>query len=548
MGHARSVRDFGEAANQRKRAVMKNETAVLIAGGGLSGLTAALLLAKRGVGCIVVERHPRTSIQYKFAGISPRSMEIYREAGIEQDIRKLVTRDQKAGGIARLRNMADPQITWDRMRAWPETLDISPVTAATLDQDLLEPILKEHAESFGADIRFHTELLTLEETENQIRARVRDNSSGREQGIEAEYLLVADGASGTVHDQLGIRRHGLGVLQHWINVIFEADLKRSLDGRQLTSAFITDIDGVFVPRGDGRWLMAVQYSPERGEKEEDFTPEHCLGLIRKGAGRSDVEASVVDVRAWQPAASIADQYRKGRAFLVGDAAHLTPPTGGFGGNTGIHDVHNIAWKLDMVLRAAAGPALLDTYDTERRYVADRTLAQALARLKAWFKNAGKPLPDTEDVIPDENVVFGYVYPSGALIADNESPIGFENPHRPSGHPGARAPNLFVQYEGNKTFLYDLFNGQWVLLAGPDGHRWRTAGTSIDGMGNLPLQSFQIGAELADCSGRWSSAYGVSAGGAVLIRPDNFVAWRSKGTDDDPETALRAAITCLLDLL
>ena len=160
---------------------MKNETSVLIAGGGLTGLTAALLLAKRGVGCIVVERHPDTSIQYKFAGISPRSMEIYREAGIEQEIRSRMTRDQKAGGIARLRNMADPQINWDRMSAYPDTSDISPVTSATLDQDQLEPILRKHAESFGADVRFHTELLSFEETKNRIRARVRDDSSHREQ-------------------------------------------------------------------------------------------------------------------------------------------------------------------------------------------------------------------------------------------------------------------------------------------------------------------------------------------------------------------------------
>jgi hypothetical protein len=322
-----------------------------------------------------------------------------------------------------------------------------------------------------------------------------------------------------------------------------------LDGRQLTSAFLTDINGAFIPRDNGRWLMAVQFSPERGEKEEEFTQEHCLELIRKGAGRSDVKALVIDVRAWQPAASIADRFRKGRAFLVGDAAHLIPPTGGFGGNTGIHDAHNIAWKLDMVLRGAAGPTLLDTYDAERRFVADHTLAQALARLKAWFENEGKPLPDTEDIIPDENVIFGYVYPSGAVIADDASPVegGFENPHQPSGHPGARAANLPVQHKGKKTFLYDVFDGQWVLLTGPDGQRWKTAVTRIDSKGKLRLRTFQIGSELADSSGRWSSAYGVSAGGAVLVRPDNFIAWRAQDADDDPESALSAAITRLLDL-
>src|SRR5262249_29328466 len=163
------------------------------------------------------------------------------------------------------------------------------------------------------------------------------------------------------------------VLQHWMNVIFDAYLESSLDGRRLTSAFITDINGVFTPREDGRWLMAVQYSPQRGERPGGLTEERCPELIRRGGVRSAFYWSILDARAWEPAALIADRYREGRAFLVGDAAHLIPPTGGFGGNTGLHDTHNLAWKLDMVLRGVAGGAMLDTYDAERRPVAERTL-------------------------------------------------------------------------------------------------------------------------------------------------------------------------------
>jgi hypothetical protein len=203
----------------------------------------------------------------------------------------------------------------------------------------------------------------------------------------------------------------------------------------------------------------------------------------------------------------------------------------------------------MVLRGAAGPALLDTYDTERRSVADRTQAQALARLKAWFKNTGKPFPETEDIIPDENVVFGYVYSSAAVIPDDAYPHegSFENPRQPSGVPGSRAANLRFQYKGNETSLYDLCDGQWVLLAGPHGDQWQAAARRIDSRGDLQLRSFRIGSELADNSGRWSSAYGISPDGAVLIRPDNFVAWRSKGAAHEHEQTLRGAITRLLDL-
>src|SRR5262249_32807866 len=155
-------------------------------------------------------------------------------------------------------------------------------------------------------------------------------ASEDEETVEAEYVTVADGATGTIRDKLGIGRHGIGVLQHWMNVIFEADLAPVLEGRQLTAAFITDINGTLVPRERGRWLMAVQYSPEQGERPEDFTEQHCVELIRKGAGRPDLRASIVDARAWETAALIADRYSQGRAFLVGDAAHLIPPTGAFG--------------------------------------------------------------------------------------------------------------------------------------------------------------------------------------------------------------------------
>src|SRR5262249_48223533 len=150
-----------------------------------------------------------------------------------------------------------------------------------------------------------------------------------------------------------VRRHGPGVLQHWMNVIFDTDLDPVREGRAVRAMFITDINGTFVPRGDGRWLMAVQYVPERDERPEHFTSDYCRELIRKGAGRPDVKADIVDARPWDAAAYVADQYNDRRIFLVGDSAHVMPPTGGFGGNTGIQDVHNLAWKLDAVLSGEA---------------------------------------------------------------------------------------------------------------------------------------------------------------------------------------------------
>jgi putative polyketide hydroxylase len=339
------------------------------------------------------------------------------------------------------------------------------------------------------------------------------------------------------------------VLQHWMNVIFEADLPTTFEGRTLRSVFVTDINGTFVPRGDGRWLMAVQYLPERGERAEDFTPDVCRDLIRRGAGRADLTVNVIDARPWEAAAAVADRFSDGRVFLVGDSAHVMPPTGGFGGNTGIQDAHNLAWKLDAVTREAAGPGLLDTYDAERRPVADRTVGQALARLQAWFKDPSRKLPPAEPIVDDNAVIFGYRYPTGAFAAerDDESPDLFEDPRAPSGRPGSRAPHLIVKRGGDEVSTVDLFASQWVLCGGPEGHRWPQILQDSPSAAALRVvcHGIEPAGNLEDVNRRWSAAYGVAGDGAVLIRPDGFVAWRRRNADGSAPDALDAAFDRVL---
>src|SRR3954467_10501168 len=168
------------------------DTTVLIVGGSLNGLTAALLLAHRGVPCRLIERHPGTAIQYKFRGISPRSMEIYRSLGIEAEIRARNLIDDRSAYVARMKNLAHSEISWQGV-PWSDTSDISPTTAATCDQDQLEPILRAHAERLGADVRFDTELLDWTQDRDGVSARIRDRSTGAEQTVRAQYMIGADG-------------------------------------------------------------------------------------------------------------------------------------------------------------------------------------------------------------------------------------------------------------------------------------------------------------------------------------------------------------------
>jgi len=512
---------------------MNTNTSVLIVGGSLNGLTMAMLLARRGVPCIVVERHPRTSIQYKFRGISPRSMEIYRSAGIEADIRARDLIDDRSAHVGRMKNLTDSEVSWQSV-PWSDTIHISPTAAATCDQDQLEPILRAHAERSGADVRFNTELVRFTQAGDEVVARIRDRSTGEEGTVRARYMIGADGAQSPVRQALGIRRHGPGVLQHWMNGIFETDLPATIDGRVIRAMFVTDINGTLVPRGDGRWLMAVQFVPERNERAEDFTPDRCRDLIRRGAGRSELRVDIVDVRPWEAAAAVADRYSEGRVFLIGDSAHVMPPTGGFGGNTGIQDAYNLAWKLDAVIKEAAGPELLETYDAERRPIADRTVAQALARLRAWFTDPSRKLPPPESIRDDHAVIFGYRYPAGAFVADGTGAGDlFEDPRAPSGRPGSRAPHLLVSHDGAQVSTIDLFADRWVLVSGPNGHGWSDCVRRSSAARPLGVvwYGMQPAGDLEDLADRFSTAYGVGREGAALIRPDGFIAWRQATAAD-----------------
>lgn len=521
---------------------MENDHPVLIVGGGLNGLTAACLLAHHGIAGVLVERHPGTSIQYKFAGISPRSMEIFRSLGLEDEIRAKRTGDQQGGGLARGRNLSDPAIQWGGP-AWPDASPFSPTQPATCDQHVLEPILRRHAEKLGADIRFATECIAVEQSEGGVRARLRDRTTGTEDEITADYLVIADGANGQLRETLGISRNGVGALQHWMNIIFETDMSPTIDGRRLTSFFATDLNASVIPRAGGRWLLALQYLPDRGERPQDFDRDRCRDLVVRAAGRSDIKAELVDARAWEVSAYVADRFGSGRSFLIGDAAHLMPPPGAFGGNSGIHDAHNLAWKLAMVIRGEAPAGLLDTYDAERRPVIEATVAQALARLQKWFDDPAKRLPPPVEIVDDYDAVFGQRYDSGALLAEGQ-PLRtppFEPYAALSGKPGTRAAHTMMKRDGAEISMLDLFGQSFVLLAGAQGEAWCKAARRVV----KNLVAYQIGQDVQDVDEKWQERYGVTDTGAVLVRPDGIVAWRAGTTVDEPEATLRRAWASIL---
>jgi tetracenomycin A2 monooxygenase-dioxygenase len=475
-------------------------------------------------------------------------MEIYRSLGIEDEIRAQRAREAGVNLLVRGKNLTDPDMKKGEV-AWPDASDISPTAHATCEQDRLEPILRSHAERHGAEILFNTELVEFEQDHAGVYALIRNINTQEECRVEASYLIAVDGVNGTIREMLGIRRHGPGALQHWVNVIFDTNLQSVLNDLHFTGSMLTDINGSLVSReGSDHWSMSVQYFPERGQHPENFTEDYCRELIRKGAGRSDFNAEIVDVRSWVAAAYVAEKFKEGRVFLVGDAAHVMPPTGGFGGNTGIHDAHNLAWKLEAVMNGTAGPQLLETYDCERMPVAEHTMEQALARLQAWFKDPAKKLPPPVEIVLDYNVVFGYKYHQGAIIPveGDGADQAFEDPHAPSGRLGTRAAHISVEFRGERRSTIDLFAGKWVLVVGPGGSKWLEGAVASKKAEELELQCYMFGpgGELKDIENRHGSAYGLDSDRAMLIRPDGFIAWRSRGLIESPETVLQKVFRLL----
>jgi putative polyketide hydroxylase len=514
-----------------------SETPVLIVGGSLTGLSTALFLTRHGVPCTVVEREPHRSVQFRFGGIHARTMELYRSVGIEDDIRRVSTDGEQTGGVARARNLADPNPQWMTLPWDGDATMLSPTSFCMCPQDRLEPVLARHAEQRGAEICFNTELRRFDQDQTDVTAVLVDRTSGAERTVRARYLIAADGVHGRIRTELGIDRHGLGVLEHWMSIIFRSDLSPQVAGRDFRTAFVDEVNGSLVPRADGIWQLATIYRPHDGQQARDvttrhFTEQRCLELIRTAAAQPDLKATVLDVMPWQASSFTAERFRCGRVFLVGDAAHVMPPTGAFGGNTGIHDTHNLAWKLAAVLNGAAGPGLLDTYETERKPVVERITAEALLRLGDWFRTSHPEMP-TGTAVNENTVMFGYRYLG--------SPDAFVDPRDRPAPLGVRLPHVLLNRDGARRSTLDMLGTGFTLFAGSAGQQWCAAARQAARDAGIRIDCHQ----LRDGDGEPTSVLGIEHDGALLVRPDGFTTWRWERAVPDAESALRDVLTRLL---
>lgn len=508
-------------------------TSVLVVGGSLVGLSAAVFLAQHGVPTVLVERHSGSSPHPRAIGYTARTLELFRSVGLGSRVPQAPANFRLIR--ARAHSLAGEwfeQTSWNPQERNGQAIEYSPCTGAAIAQDRLEPILRGRARELGADLRLSTEFASFEQDAEGVTAWLRDGD-GQEYSMRAAYLIAADGAHSGIRDALGIARKGRGPIRTLRSVLFRAPLQEYLArGVMQFDIDQPDFKAFLTTYNDGRWVLMF---PDDVERDERMLRESVF----KAIGRSDLDVEIITTGRWELSALVAERFVSGRVFLAGDAAHTLPPNrGGYGANTGIQDAHNLAWKLAAVLRGSSTPQLLDTYDAERRPVAWLRHQQIFARPD--YKSVAAGIADDEPIIDDEAIEFGDLYRSGAVVgAENDLPPALR-PEQWAGQPGTRAPHLWITLSGQKQSTLDLFDKDWVLLT--EDARWCETADRISELSSLRLKCIRIGADaqVADLD-MFRKAFGLSAQGASLVRPDGYIAWRAVHMPDDASRVLRDAI-------
>jgi 2,4-dichlorophenol 6-monooxygenase len=574
---------------------------VLVVGGGGAGLTASMLLARQGVEHLLVSARPDTSDLPKAHVLNQRAMEVLEDVGVAEAIATRSTPAEHMAATAYYAGFAGPDPDYGRRLARLESWGAggadefwraaSPWRQLNLPQIRLEPLLRTRAEELSPGrIRFNHEVVDLRQDDDGVRAHIRDNATGREYVVRCEYLLGADGGR-RVPGLVGVDYEGLGLVTQTATLHVSADFSRWAKDPDVLIRWIFSPQAgvlvVMVPMGPQRWgpdseewVIHLNYPLDSTTSDAEVEAD-----ARAALGIGDTPMRIHKITRWSVGAVIASSFRAGRVFLLGDAAHRHPPTGGLGLTSAIHDAQNLCWKLAAVLAGDASPGLLDTYEAERRPVDDRNCQRSLENAANHFaigaalgvspENTAEENMDrlrrmwsgrVEDAehravvlrgmraqsmeFSELNVEYGYSYESAAVVPDGTAPpdaIDDIRVYQPSTRPGAPMPHAWVEEDdGNRRPIKDLVRpGRFLLVAGEDGHAWCEAAAALAADAKLPLDALRLGhvdGDLYDPRCAWLRHRQIQSDGAILVRPDRFVAWRSATAVEDPGAALAQALS------
>ena len=528
---------------------------VVIAGGGLVGLSTAMFLARHGVASLVIERLRGGSPLPRAAHFHVRTIELFRAAGIEEAVKVQSEKEfLPEGAIIAMDSLAGSKLA-DIIPSLNVGVDdeLTPCRRLFVSQPGLEPILRNQALAAGAQVLEGHEVIGVAQDPTGVTVTIRDVETGVEQTRGGQFLVAADGAHSPVREALGIPFTGRGTFSNSITIYFTADLWPQMGGKPLSVVYINSpvFGGFFRLDKDCQSGFLVvntvgdPTSPDAADAAADTSEARLVELVRAGAGVPDLPVRIDGVARWRSCTDRAARFQDGRIFLAGDAAHVMPPNGGFGGNTGIHDAYDLAWKLAFVVKGVAGAGLLGTYDDERRPVCALTVEQAYTRYvtrTATYLGA----TDYEPLIADLDIELGYLYRSPAIQVTGDDGLSHVDPRQSAGRPGSRAPHLWIERGGARASMLDLFGQGFVLAAGREGAEWCDAARVAAAEIGLEVAAYGVGGpELPVLSGSFADRYGVTESGAVLVRPDGFVAWQERQWSPSAGPALAEALRAAL---
>ena len=586
------------------------DTAVLIIGGGPTGMVAALCLDQLGIDCVLIERQAGLKDHPKAHELSGRSMEILRglgvpeaeiaaEAALDDDACRVVfcdTLDKEYGVIDLSQGPGARAYREALTTRWP-FLNVSQVE--------VERVLLRHVEAAQhVRLRWGQQWESFEQGEDHVLSRITDRDTGEPTELRSAFVVCADGAGSRSRKALGVEMEGPDQIRDFVNAYFEADLSGFVKTRgKLYFSFKPEAMGaaLIAHRVDARWVLNVPLGP--GRREEDCTDKALIGLAHTLIGRDDVPLKVRSRSAWRMTAQVARAFRGGRAFLVGDAAHRFPPTGGLGMNSGIADAHNLCWKLAAVLRGEASDALLDTYEAERRPVVQRNCdasrvnferlldvvrafgldperAEAaldsletgpLSRLpgQGWLRRRAldygasvlhrfhtdpEVRQQVRQAIAEQRSHFdriglelGYAYDEGALLDDGTPPPKNDDPvstYIPTTRPGARFPHFWLDGNLRTRSSHDLLRPGWsTLILGGEAPGDPAALERLCAAHRVALRRLDPAPAARELAHRRCE---IEGDGALLVRPDGHVAWREQRGVRLSEALVRSVLAqCLM---
>jgi 2,4-dichlorophenol 6-monooxygenase len=573
-------------------------TDVLIVGSGPAGAGAALLLSTLGIPNIMITKYRWTANTPRAHITNQRAMEVFRDAGIEDQVLADATAHHLMGDTVFCTSIAGEEIgrilTWGTHPGRHGDYELaSPCLPVDIPQNYLEPILVRNATERGTQTLFSTEYLSHAQDTDGVDVLVRDRITGQRYTIRAKYVIGADGARSQVAEDLGLPMRGAMDIAGSMNITFKADLSPYVGNRPSVLYWViqpgSNVGGigaglVRMVRPWNEWLIVWGY--DIGGPAPVVDEAAAKAIVRSLLGLPGIDVEITGTSLWGNNEMYATRLHDRRVFCAGDAVHRHPPSNGLGSNTSIQDSYNLAWKLAAVLRGQAGPALLDTYTTERAPVAEQIVLRAnrssrefvqffevlglldakdetemTARIEERKANTPAGAAKRAALVSAmelkhyefnaHGVELGQFYSSAAIAGDGSRPVPAKDPelyYEPSTVPGSRLPHVWVGDSRNRVSTLDLAPmTRFTLFTGIAGESWAAAAEKVSAELGVPLEAVVIGPgrEVTDLYYDWARIREVEEDGAILVRPDKHIGWRSMSLPGDPVQALRDALAAIL---